>query len=433
MKRINVALAMLAIAATATAQTTREEMYANPDFNGGVYLAYPVTESANTPAPKGFKPFYISHYGRHGSRYLISDADYTSTMAILDSARQAGKLTPLGLSVAARIDTVWLEAQGRGGELSPLGARQHRAIAKRMYNAYPQVFDNKVKDVKGLEELYAQTPELSATSTTVMRCAHSMFAFIEGLKEINPELVIPRESGQRTMYYMNYHTPESNKLHDAGGVTREVNHNFKAEKTHPERMMKALFNDPEYVKMRVNPEDLMWKLYWVAIDMQNMESPIRFYDIFTPEELFDLWQLFYFNFYSRNSSFPPANGAFTANAKNLVRNIAETADKYVSEGKRGATLRFGHDGNIVPLTALLQLEGCYSDVTDPDSLYKDYTDFRISPMGSNFQMILFRDKDGKILAKFMQNEREVHIPVPTDNFPFYDWETARGWLRKVSE
>ena len=24
---------------------------------------------APTPAPKGYTPFYISHYGRHGSRY----------------------------------------------------------------------------------------------------------------------------------------------------------------------------------------------------------------------------------------------------------------------------------------------------------------------------------------------------------------------------
>lgn len=429
-KWIGVAMAA-ATALSAGAQTTRQEMYANPDLNGGVYYAYPVTESANTPAPKGYQPFYISHYGRHGSRYLISDRDYTSVLAVLDSARRAGKLTPLGLDVAARLDTVWLEAKGRGGELSPLGYRQHRGIAQRMYKAYPQVFDTKPASVKGMEQIYAGAPELSARSTTVMRCAHSMFAFIEALKELNPDLVIPRESGERDMYYMNHHTESSNRLHDTGGVTREANKNFKASKTHPDRLMSALFNDSVYVRDRVVPADLMWGLYWIAIDMQNMESPIRFYDIFTPEELFDLWQVFNFNFYSRNSSYPAAKGAFTDNAKNLVRNIAETADQYVNEGKRGATLRFGHDGNIVPLTALLQLEGCIAYVSDPDSLYKEYTDFRISPMGSNFQMILFRNKEGNILAKFMQNEREVHIPAPTDNFPFYDWSVARQWLQTV--
>ncbi len=27
----------------------------------------------DTPAPKGYKPFYVSHYGRHGSRYHWTD------------------------------------------------------------------------------------------------------------------------------------------------------------------------------------------------------------------------------------------------------------------------------------------------------------------------------------------------------------------------
>ena len=30
-----------------------------------------------SPAPKGYKPFYISHYGRHGSRYAWNPDTYT--------------------------------------------------------------------------------------------------------------------------------------------------------------------------------------------------------------------------------------------------------------------------------------------------------------------------------------------------------------------
>ena len=44
---------------------------------GGVYYAYHAPEDAKlTPAPEGFRPFYISHYGRHGSRWLPSDSRY---------------------------------------------------------------------------------------------------------------------------------------------------------------------------------------------------------------------------------------------------------------------------------------------------------------------------------------------------------------------
>ena len=62
----------------AFAQASLEEIAATPGKAGGVYYAYPEPEILQTPAPAGYKPFYISHYGRHGSRYLISDNDYTA-------------------------------------------------------------------------------------------------------------------------------------------------------------------------------------------------------------------------------------------------------------------------------------------------------------------------------------------------------------------
>ena len=46
------------------AQTTFEEISADLNKAGGVYLAYPKVEAKQTPAPKGYKPFYVSHYGR---------------------------------------------------------------------------------------------------------------------------------------------------------------------------------------------------------------------------------------------------------------------------------------------------------------------------------------------------------------------------------
>ena len=77
MKKSFISAILLTLAAFPIAsQTTREEMAADPNKTGGVYFAYPSTKADNTPAPKGYRPFHISHYGRHGSRYLISDNDY---------------------------------------------------------------------------------------------------------------------------------------------------------------------------------------------------------------------------------------------------------------------------------------------------------------------------------------------------------------------
>ena len=114
---------------------------------------------------------------------------------IFEKAHQAGVLTALGEDVRKRMALVWEDAEGHGGDLTPLGVRQHRGIAERMFQNYPEVF-------KG-------SPALSARSTVVLRCVLSMDAFCERLKELNPALQIRREACARYMKYMNYHTPEA--------------------------------------------------------------------------------------------------------------------------------------------------------------------------------------------------------------------------------
>ena len=58
------------------AQTTKEEIMADLNKAGSNYCVYSPGQDAPTRSPKGYKPFYISHYGRHGSRYYISDIDF---------------------------------------------------------------------------------------------------------------------------------------------------------------------------------------------------------------------------------------------------------------------------------------------------------------------------------------------------------------------
>ena len=45
-----------------------------PDRVMGVYLPYPEAVGPAPGTPEGYEPFYISHYGRHGSRYLLCDS-----------------------------------------------------------------------------------------------------------------------------------------------------------------------------------------------------------------------------------------------------------------------------------------------------------------------------------------------------------------------
>ena len=66
-----------------SAQTLREEIEANPDKAGYVYSMYDFDTPAIAKAPKGYKPFYISHYGRHGARFSGSNPEFVNVRRIL--------------------------------------------------------------------------------------------------------------------------------------------------------------------------------------------------------------------------------------------------------------------------------------------------------------------------------------------------------------
>lgn len=420
-----VALSVFIVAASGLgthlcAQTSKEETLSDLNRTGGVYYAYPTPTVEQTPAPKGYEPFYISHFGRHGSRYLISDRDYTVVSELLHAAHNANALTPLGISLMNRLDTLMVETHGRGGDLSPLGVRQHRGIAERMFKAYPQVFNDKKSRV-------------SARSTLVVRCVLSMAAFTERLKELNPALDVTRESSQRYMPYLNYYTQESENYRTDGRFGKERYRKFKDAHTNPARLIGAIFSDRDFVDAWVNPSDFMWSIYWLASDAQNVETKISFYDLFTPDELFDLWQTFNYDFYVNCSNYKGNKGIRVANSKPLLKNIIETADSVIATGGFGATLRFGHDGNIVPLAAIMRLDGCYNSIDDPERFYEAFSDWKIAPMASNIQLIFMRNKKkhNDVIVKLMLNEHEKSIPVKTDIAPYYHWNDVRDYYNRI--
>lgn len=406
----------------AHAQTTLQEIAATPEKSGGVYYAYPLDFAPQTPAPKGYRPIYISHYGRHGSRYLLGDNDYRWVMDLLQQASDAQVLTELGQSALERLKQVWQEVEFHGDELAPLGERQHRGIAERMYRSFPEVFSADAR--------------IFARSTTSLRCRASMDAFVDRLRELNPHLSITHHTKRADMSYLNYHSPENIAFNS--GPWKELYRKFEAEHTHPERMMKALFTDEGWVRWNVNPHDLMWGFYWIASDMQDIETPVTFYDLFTSEELFDLWQSFNFRFYAGDCAWSGNNGLPIQSCRHLLRNIIDCADRSLAalchpepgqERPVVADLRFGHDGNIIPLAAILHLEGCYGVAADPADFYRTWCDFQVAPMAANIQLIFFAPKRGDdILVKCMLNENEKLLPIPSDVAPYYHWSDVREFL-----
>ena len=133
MKRLLLIFCVLGLALNICSQKPQQDIKKNLRLSGGSFLIYPGPKQHKlTPAPDGKKPFYISHFGRHGSRYPTKPKDFSYVIETLKAAEDEHALTPLGSDVLQRVIKMEQEAYLREGELTSLGAQQHREIAERM-------------------------------------------------------------------------------------------------------------------------------------------------------------------------------------------------------------------------------------------------------------------------------------------------------------
>ena len=75
MKRILTILFLVTLTMTSWAQRANplDLVKAEPRRAYGTDFPYSFDVPALTKTPKGYKPFYISHYSRHGSRYYWNE------------------------------------------------------------------------------------------------------------------------------------------------------------------------------------------------------------------------------------------------------------------------------------------------------------------------------------------------------------------------
>ena len=116
-------------------------------------------------------------------------------------------------------------------------------------------------------------------------------------------------------------------------------------------------------------------------------------------------------------------------ADDLLEDFIVKADAALEEGSgRAADLRFGHDTGLLPLTCLLgirEMSARYPSETAHDN----WNTYDRIPMGSNLQMVFYRNAAGKILVKLLYNEQETGIPaLEPYSGNYYEWETLRTWM-----
>ena len=412
------ATSALMSASTIQAQTPREDFKRDITLSASNYVAYRGPQKQLSPAPKGYKPFYLSHYGRHGSRYMIGKAAYDVPYFSLLKAKQEGKLTPKGEETLRKVALIREDAKGRDGELTPLGALQHQGITQRMMERFPEIFAGKTN--------------IEARSTVVIRCILSMENGLQQLLRMNPQLHIFHDASYHDMYYMNQPDKHLDSLKNCIG-RKVVQEELTSKHDNYKRVMEELFNDPAWVKLNINQRDLNHKLYEMAGAIQGTElrGKVSLYDLFTQDELYDNWVVSNSWWQMSYGNSPYTGNVQPYSQRNLLRDIIEKADSCIALPHPGATLRYGHDTMVTPLTCLLNLNGYGAEIKDPEKIATQWFDYKITPMATNLQFVFYRKaKSDDILVKVLLNEDEATLPIKSDVTPYYHWNDFKAYCQE---
>ena len=316
---------------TSFAQTAKEEIYADILKSGSNHMAYQVPTTPLTKAPKGYEPFYMSHYGRHGSRWLINDNDYLNVIRVFRRAKEQNVLTPLGLEAYQKLERFYPTTKGRLGELSDIGEQQHHGIGRRMTEHFPEIFSGK-------------DAEVDARSTVVVRCILSMTAECEELTAFNPQMKMHNDVSESYQYYLNHNF--SQRLKDASRDRSAIVNSYAKKYVHPERFCRALFTDESFwTDEDFRPRSFMRNVFGVVTNMQSHGNGEDMWNLFTTEECYDLWKVVNIDWYLGYGPAPQTGSIMQFNQADLLHNIIETTDTVMASKtfKNGATLRFGHE------------------------------------------------------------------------------------------
>lgn len=406
------ALAVSAVPALAAEKTPRQLIAEIPERSGGIYYAYPHEDDIMPEIPKGYEVAFISHYGRHGSRWIIKTWEYHESIAALDSAAQHNGLTPLGNDVLRRLRIIEAQARGNEGALSPKGEAQHRGIAERLLLRFPDVLND--------------SAQIEAYSSTEPRCIMSMAAFCERMKELKPGLAIKRHASPGDMAFISWSNPEIKAVNKPDSPWWKDLEDWRDSVLKPQRLMAALFTDPLGVE---NPTRLMWMLHDVAVDVQDVDPGVELLDIFTTDELYNLWQALNYKMYYLHGNNPATKAAGPRSARSLLNHIVADIDSAATGSRphRAATLRFGHDTALLRLLALAKIEGATEVVDNPAEYADHWQDFALTPMAANLQIILLTSCEGKEpLIHIRHNERPAVLPIKNTHRYFYPWTAVRS-------
>lgn len=418
MKRILLTALAVCAVLTASAQNYADMIKANPAMGAANLMNYHFEKTDYTPAPKGYEAFYISHYGRHGSRYDSND-DYASAVwPLMKKADSLGLLSEVGKAFYKDFNALMEEQQGMFGMLTSLGAREHRGIAERMAANFPEVFKGK----NGRDVVYCQ-------SSIYPRCLLSMTNFTHSLDRNTDGLEFTFVTGDRYYRYLAYHSKKRPALELAKAKEDAV----RRQTMKPMELIEYFFNDAEKACDLIgDPYRFEMNLYLASSVGHLSDHGVCLLSYFPTDILVRNWEVRNPRFYlAYGMSNEMSDYQKTVSRRLLADFIRRAEDAVEKDSDIAADLRFGHDTALLPLVGHIGIEGMdnWASFDQVNSVWNSSVSIC---MASNLQMIFYRNRKNEVIVKLMYNEKETTIPaLNTWSGPYYKWSDLKAYFRSL--
>ena len=398
-------------------EDVREAVRADRMLAAGLDRVLAWGPKASTPAPKGYEPVYISHYGRHGSRYAYSERTYSLPLEMLREGEKAGNLTAYGQELLDQLSRFWESARYQVGDLTPLGWEQHQQIARTMVSSFPTAFG------KG--------SRVDACSSSSVRSIISMSSCCTSLARETPRTEIYAHQGVLDIQATRPNQGR-NPFRYTGPDTyipfpENSEQYFLRKFPNYNDVLARLFKDPVAGLGGRNAYDTFFYLYMFVAGMNSLPEEVRINvdPLMTDEEFATLWETDNFERFREYID-------YRTSCSSIVDDMVAKADERLAAGSRGADLRYGHDHVVMALEMIMDIEGFGYVPARADDLVYTFQTFR-SPMAANIQLVFYQPKccrKGETLVKLLLNGEEARLgALAPVTGPYYSWSSVKEYLQ----
>ena len=380
----------------------------------GLYHPYASRPEGRTRTPRGYKPFYISHIGRHGSRSPVNPGYVANGLDPLRRADSLGLLTPAGKRILRGFGQLDSASQGTYGLITELGASEQKGIALRMVDRYPRVFRQKGRD------------SIACYSTHKQRAILSMTNFGAALAAKAPRMHIGFMAGEKYYDIMcreELAAPGLKAGSRKADAAMKQQFDFKA-------FYSRIFTDPERARSCFKSDRLMAE---TCVTNGSVASYMGIQDIMlgmTPEEFKVASGIYNAKQFMQHCG-SAEQGEWRMHIMDpLVLEFVSRADEALSGGRIAADLRFSHDVGLMPFFSLIGLEG-YDKRLPFEEVNDWWNATYMMPMAANLQLVFYRGRKDDVIVKVLFNEGESSFPALGPG-PFYPWTELRSYLLRCA-